>query len=105
MIITQKDYNSVELQELYENHPRWVVTLKNNKDEEFFSRPTAHPSDCWRELGKYLSENPEYQIIGMMVGFRDNLVALPLFADGYFFRCSILATHGWEKHSFIFGVL
>lgn len=105
MIITEKDYNSLELQEYYENHPRWIITIKNEKDEEFFARPNKHPAECWKELRRFLVDNKNYEVIGMMVGFRDNLIALPAQAEGYYFRCSILATYNWEKHSFIIGAL
>jgi hypothetical protein len=100
MIITEPHENSIILQELYENHPRWVVILNNGK----MVRSNEFPSESWKELGLYVKEN-SLKIESFCIAFRDNYIGFPVGADGYFFRCSILATHGWEKHSFIAGYL
>ncbi len=90
-----------ELQERIERVARWQVTLSDGRtvyqvDED---------GEDWKSLRKYLLENPEIHITKMFVGFRSNCIPLRDNAEGYFFRCSILATPGWEKKSYIVGVV
>lgn len=88
-------------QELYENHPRWQITLSDGRT--VYQGLDAGQS--WKDLRNYLLENPQLKIVKMFIGFRDNTVALPDNAEGYFFRCSIIATYNWSKRSYIIGIL
>jgi hypothetical protein len=101
MITTQWD---AYLQERYENKSRWQVSLSNGmvvyQDDE------RNGESSWKLLRRYLLDNEDVYIIGMFVGFRDNIIQLPDNADGYFFRNALLSCiNEWEKHSFIVGTL
>lgn len=101
MITTELDEY---LRERAELKSRWEVTLSDGRtvyqDDERHGRPS------WLNLRDYLKLYPLLNITKMYYGFRDNIVVLPDYADGYFFRYSIIASWGeWEKHSFICGTL
>lgn len=90
-----------DLQERYENKSRWQVTLSDGRTVY----QVQDGGEDWKELRNYLLENSSIYIVKMFVGFRDNCCPLPDNAEGYFLRLGLLATYGWEKHSFIVGIL
>ena len=88
-------------QEVYENIPRWEVQLSDGR--KVYQGFDAAQS--WKDLRKFLIENPSLKITALYAAFRDNYIIVKENADGYFFRCSILATYNWSKLSFILGYI
>lgn len=86
---TPDDY----INERYESEPRWIVRLSNGQtvyqDDD---RPGLYKPSAWLRLRDFLQENPEISIIGMTIGFRDNIVNVGDNADGYFFVKSVMGT-------------
>lgn len=70
----------------YESETRWIITLSDGRkvyqDDE---RPGLSEPSTWKRLKTFLQENPELSVIGMTVGFRDNIINVGDNADGYYF--------------------
>lgn len=101
MITTELDDYLKERAEL---KSRWEVVLSDGRS--VYQDDERHGEPSWKRLRRYLELYPLLSIVKMKFGFRDNTIQLPDYADGYFFRYSILSCWGaWEKHSFICGHL
>jgi len=89
--------------ELWESKARWCVTLSNGLN--VYRNDEQIGTSSWVLLRNFLLENPEIKIVKMFIGFRDNTVALPDNADGYYFRNSVIGSLSGSKSSFLAGVL
>lgn len=90
MLCTQPDSY---INDRYESEPRWIIRLSNGdmvyQDDD---RPGIYPNSAWIRLRNFLQENPEIFIVGMTIGFRDNIVNVGDNAEGYFFVKSAFGT-------------
>lgn len=81
----------------------WVVRLSDGTS--VYQNDWEIRDSAWALLGEYLGERPTLAIERFTFGFRDNTRSLPEYAQGYYFRNSVVGSFSGSKSSFLVGVL